>query len=88
MLFVGDLGQGSPVFFIDGAVPSGFTPADVNVSYSSTTDCTDYSYDPLPTADTESFNALVCNLRATMNNAKSLPGGSAEFNLEFKVRIK
>ena len=87
-LFVGDLGQGSPVFFSNGAISSGFLPADVGVSFSSTADCANYSYDPVPTADANGYNTDVCNLRITMNNAKTLPGGSAEFNLEFKVRIE
>jgi uncharacterized repeat protein (TIGR01451 family) len=87
-LYVGDLGQGTPVFFIDGAVASGFVAADLSVTYSANADCADYTYDPLPTADADGYNTDVCNVRITMDPIKSLPGGNAEFNLEFKVRLE
>jgi uncharacterized repeat protein (TIGR01451 family)/fimbrial isopeptide formation D2 family protein len=79
---------GTPVVFTDGSPTSGYVQADVSVTYSSTADCADYSYDPVPTADVNGFNTDVCNMRITMNGAKTLPGSNAAFDLTFTVRIE
>lgn len=84
-LYVGDLGQGSPVFFTD-IISSGFTAGDVNVSYSNNTDCTDYSYNPVPV---DGHDANICNLRIQMNGTMNAASGGTNpnFSLHFLVRI-
>lgn len=87
-LFVGNLGQGKPVFFTDGAVASGFVAANVADSYSSKADCTAYGYTPVPDAD--GYDANICRLRVQMNGTfNGASGGSnPSFSLMFQVRVE
>ncbi len=85
-LYVGDLGQGTPIFFRDLA-SSGLTASDVNVSYSEDASCTTYSYSPSP--DTDGYDPNVCEIKAQMDGAFNPSDGTtnSSFSLEFKVRI-
>ena len=85
-LYVGDLGQGAPLFFSDIA-SSGFTAGDVNLSYSEDASCSDYNY--TPSADTDGFDSNVCAFKARMTGTFNASDGTTNpsFSLEFKVRI-
>jgi uncharacterized repeat protein (TIGR01451 family) len=87
ILYVGDLGQGSPVYFSDLA-SSGYTVADVKVSYSSSTDCIDFSYTPVP--DANDYDSDICQLQVQMDGAINVSDGitNPSFSLEFQAKIK
>ena len=86
-LYVGDLGDGSPVLFNDIA-SSGYAVADVNVSYSNNTDCNDFTYSPVP--DTDGYDQNVCQLQVQMTGSFNASDGvtNPSFSLEFQVKIK
>ncbi|MHC5112428.1 MAG: DUF11 domain-containing protein, partial [Planctomycetota bacterium] len=85
-LYVGDLGQGFPVFFTD-LVSSGFAAGDLNISYSSDADCSTFSYTPVPDAD--GYDANVCQVRMQLNGTFDAASGGTNpsFSLQFVVRI-
>ena len=88
-LFVGDLGQGSPVLFSDTDTDSGLTPPQpFTLSYSNQSDCTTYSYSP--SADADGFDANVCRLRVQMSGTLSgaTTGVTPDFDLSFRTRIE
>lgn len=85
-LYVGDLGQGSPLFFTDIA-SSGYTASDVNISYSQDASCSTYTYSPSP--DAEGFDSNVCEIKAQLDGTFNASNGTTNpsFSLEFEVRI-
>lgn len=86
-LYVGNLGQGKPVFFTDGAIASGLAAANVVDSYSSKADCNSYTYTPVP--DGAGYDPNVCRLRVQMNGTLNgaSGGNNPSFSLMFQVRI-
>lgn len=85
-LFVGDLGQGSPVLFADADADSGFAPPQpFTLSYSSKADCATYNYVP----GGSGFDANVCRLHIQMNGTFSGAAGIVipDFSLSFRIRV-
>ncbi|GEM_PF-3450005 len=87
-LYVGDLGQGSPVLFTDADGDSGFTPPQpFTLDYFSDTAC---SSGTTPSADPDDFDlairCLLINMTGTMSGAAGAV--TPDFSLIFRVRIQ
>jgi len=88
-LFVDNLGQGEPVFFLDTDADSGFTapPLPFSLFYSSRADCNNFGYTPVSSGG---YDANVCRLRIQMLGTINGSNGTTtpDFSLQFRVRIE
>lgn len=88
ILFVDDLGDGSPVLFSDPDVDSGYTaPQPFSLSYSQKGSCGTYTYTPVSVGG---FDADVCRLRVQMSGimAGAVVPTTPDFSLTFQVRVE